>query len=121
MKPMLRIFRYLKFFPVQLVFNVLFNLLHILFNLGSYVLIIPFAELMFGMNGADLNSFLRDRKIIYKCCGQWKLAREYRNMGFTETFYKYKHDREGRRRLVSSLVWTNEGRQFLLDIIYGKK
>ncbi len=52
MKPMLRIFRYLKFFPVQLVFNVLFNLLHILFNLGSYVLIIPFAELMFGMNGA---------------------------------------------------------------------
>ena len=76
---------------------------------------------MFGMNGADLNSFLRDRKIIYKSCGQWKLAREYRNMGFTETFYKYKHDRDGRRRLVSSLVWTNEGRQFLLDFIYGKK
>ncbi len=35
-----------------MVFNVLFNLLHILFNLGSYVLIIPFVELMFGMNGA---------------------------------------------------------------------
>ena len=52
MKSILRIFRYLKYFPVQLSFNVLFNVLHILFNLGSYVLIIPFVELMFGMNGA---------------------------------------------------------------------
>ena len=72
---------------------------------------------MFGMSGADLNSFLADSHIIYKSCGQWRLAREYRNMGYTETFYKYKHDRTGHRRLASSLVWTEKGRQFLLDII----
>lgn len=47
--PILRIFRYLKHFPVQLCLNVLFNLLHILFNLGSYVMIVPFVELLFGM------------------------------------------------------------------------
>lgn len=76
---------------------------------------------VFGMSGADLNSFLCDRKIIYKNCGQWKLTRKYQNMDLTDTFYKYKHDRNGRRRLVSSLVWTNDGRQFLMDIICGKR
>ena len=72
---------------------------------------------VFGMSGADLNSFLRDQHIIYKCCGQWVLASGYRNQGLTDTFYKYKHDRNGHRRLASSLVWTEKGRQFLLDII----
>ena len=52
MKPMLRIFAYLRHFPVQITFNVLFNLLHILCSVGSYVMIIPFVELMFGVNGA---------------------------------------------------------------------
>ena len=51
MKPMFRILAYLKHFPVQITFNVLFNLLHILCGLGSYVLIVPFVELMFGLNG----------------------------------------------------------------------
>ena len=76
---------------------------------------------VFGMSGADLNSFLRDRKIIYKSCGLWKLTRKYQHMDLTDTFYKYRHDRDGRRQLVQSLVWTNEGRQFLLDIICGKR
>ena len=49
MSPILRIFRYLKHFPVQIALNVFFNLLHILFNLGSYVMIVPFVELLFGM------------------------------------------------------------------------
>ena len=49
MSPILRIFRYLKHFPVQIVLNITFNLLHILFNLGSYVMIVPFVELLFGM------------------------------------------------------------------------
>lgn len=48
MKPILRVFRYLKHFPWQIGFNVFFNLLHILFNLGSYVMIVPFVELLFG-------------------------------------------------------------------------
>ena len=51
MKPMFRILAYLKYFPVQITFNVLFNILHIVCSLGSYVLIVPFVELMFGLNG----------------------------------------------------------------------
>ena len=52
MKPILRILAYLRYFPVQITGNVLFNLLHILCSVGSYVMIIPFVELLFGMNGA---------------------------------------------------------------------
>lgn len=48
MKPILRILAYLKYFPWNITFNVLFNLLHIAFNLGSYVMIVPFVELLFG-------------------------------------------------------------------------
>lgn len=76
---------------------------------------------MFGMSGADLNSFLADSHIIYKSCGEWKLVRKYQHMDLTDYFFKYTHDRNGRRKLVKSLVWTEEGRQFLLDIIYGRK
>jgi hypothetical protein len=72
---------------------------------------------VFGISGADLNSFLADKHIIYKSCGEWKLAREYRNMDLIDYFYKYKHDRYGRRKLVKSLVWTSTGRQFLLDLM----
>ena len=52
MKSMLRIFAYLRYFPVQITFNVIFNLLHILCSVGAYVMIIPFVELLFPMNGA---------------------------------------------------------------------
>ncbi len=48
MKPIFRIFRYLKYFPWQIGCNIFFNLLHIMFNLGSYVMIVPFVELLFG-------------------------------------------------------------------------
>ena len=46
--PIFRIFRYIRYFPLQVGLNVLFNVLHILFNLGSYVMIVPFVELLFG-------------------------------------------------------------------------
>ena len=53
MKPLFRIFRYLRYFPWQLSLIVLFNLLHVLFNLGSYVMIVPFVELLF--NTGDIS------------------------------------------------------------------
>ncbi|MBP3762438.1 MAG: ABC transporter ATP-binding protein [Bacteroidales bacterium] len=49
MTPVFRILAYLRHFPLYISLNVLFSLLSILFNLGSYVLIIPFVELMFGL------------------------------------------------------------------------
>ena len=49
MKPILRVFKYLKFYPKEIVGNVLFNLLAVVFNLFSFVMIIPFVELLFGL------------------------------------------------------------------------
>lgn len=49
MKPIWRVFRYLKFFPKEICCNIFFNVLAILFNLFSFVLIVPFVELLFGL------------------------------------------------------------------------
>ena len=49
MKPIIRILSYLKHFPWHIGVNIFFNLLHIVFNLGSYVMIVPFVELLFGL------------------------------------------------------------------------
>lgn len=47
-RPIIRVFGYLKNFPVDIACNVLFNILAIFFNLFSFVMIIPFVELLFG-------------------------------------------------------------------------
>ena len=71
----------------------------------------------FGMSGADLNSFLKDQKVIYKCSGVWTIATKYVHEGYTDYLYTCKYDRNGRRKLVPHLVWTDAGRQFLLNFI----
>ena len=74
----------------------------------------------FGMEGRDLNSFLCDRGIIRWARGQWRLTQKYLHQDLTEDRYNYVHALDGHRKLVSSLVWTEKGRQFILDIISGK-
>ena len=43
-----RVFRYLKFYPWNIAANLLFNMLAVLFNLFTFVTIVPFIELIFG-------------------------------------------------------------------------
>ena len=45
----MRVFRYLRFYPTEITLNILFNLLAVLFNLFSFVMIVPVVELFFGM------------------------------------------------------------------------
>lgn len=71
----------------------------------------------FGLDGRDLNSFLADKKIIRWAQGQWRLTEKYQNQDLTEDRYRYVHGYDGRRKLVSSLVWTEKGRQFVLDML----
>ena len=71
----------------------------------------------FGLDGRDLNSFLADQKIIRWVRGQWRLTEKYKHQDLTEDRYRYVHGLDGRRKLVSSLVWTEKGRQFLLDLL----
>ena len=46
--PIVRVFRYLRFYPLEITLNVVFNLLSVLFNLLSFALIVPVIELFFG-------------------------------------------------------------------------
>lgn len=72
---------------------------------------------VFGMDGRDLNSFLADRNIIRWARGQWRLTQKYLHRELTEDRYKYVHDLDGRRKLISYLVWTEKGREFLMDLM----
>ena len=47
-QPIFRVFRYLRFYPKEITLNIVFNLLSVLFNLLSFVLIVPVIELFFG-------------------------------------------------------------------------
>lgn len=71
----------------------------------------------FGLEGRDLNSFLADQGIIRWGHGQWQLTRQFANKGLTEDRHVYIHGRNGRRRLVSRLVWTERGRDFVMNLI----
>ena len=71
----------------------------------------------FGLEGRDLNSFLADRGIIRWARGQWMLTPKYQHQGLTENRCFFYHGRNGRRKMESRLVWTEEGRQFILDLI----
>ena len=46
--PVLRVFRYLKFYPWNITANLLFNMLAVVFNMFTFVMIVPFVELLFG-------------------------------------------------------------------------
>ena len=71
----------------------------------------------FGLEGRDLNSFLADQGIIQWANGQWNLTDKYKGLGLTENRSFCYHGRDGRRKYQSRLVWTEEGRQFIFDIL----
>ena len=48
-RSILRVFRYLRFYPKEIVLNIGFNFLAVVFNLFSFVLIVPVVELFFGL------------------------------------------------------------------------
>lgn len=48
MKSIWRVFGYLRYYPWHLVGNILLNMLAVVFNLFTFVMIVPFVELLFG-------------------------------------------------------------------------
>ena len=73
----------------------------------------------FGLEGRDLNSFLADQGIIQWAHGQWNLTDKYKDQGLTQNRTFCYHGRDGRRKYQSRLVWTEQGRQFIIDILRG--
>lgn len=49
MKYVLRIFKYLRFFPKEIALNIFFNICYVFFALFSFGMIVPFVELLFGV------------------------------------------------------------------------
>ena len=50
MKEIYRVLRYLRFYPKEIGLNIFFNVLSIIFNLCSFVVIVPVVELFFGLS-----------------------------------------------------------------------
>ena len=48
MKDIWRVFRYLRYYPGHIGLNLLFNTLAVLFNMFTFIMIVPFIELLFG-------------------------------------------------------------------------
>lgn len=48
MKDIWRVYRYLKFYPWNIAVNLAFNSLAVLFNMFTFIMIVPFIELLFG-------------------------------------------------------------------------
>ena len=72
---------------------------------------------VYGIEGRDLNSFLADKGIIRWACGQWQLTPKYQHRGLTENRSFIYHGRNGQRKREMRLVWTEEGRQFIKNLI----
>lgn len=82
MRPIGRVFRHLRFYPKEIVGNVFFNVLAIVFNLFSFVMIIPFVELIFGATQAPVikPDFAFDQKTMTDWL-MWQLAQMKGDMG----------------------------------------
>ena len=70
-----------------------------------------------GIDGADLNSFLKDLNVIRKVHGCFHLTKKYRGLGLAAYRYRLGYGSDGRRKLKAKLVWTEEGRQFIKELI----
>lgn len=71
----------------------------------------------YGMTGSDLNSFLKDWNVIFKKGGAYHLTKQYRNQGLATHRYSVRYNSKGIGKLKASLVWTEEGRRFIKDLI----
>lgn len=75
MTPISRTFSYLRYHIKEIVLNILFNLLSVVFNLFSFVLIVPVIELFFGLSTppASLPDFAFNREALT----EWALYHLY--------------------------------------------
>ena len=72
---------------------------------------------LYNMNACDLNSFLKDQGIIRKQDGAWCLTRKYNNQDLARHRYKVMSNQNGQLRIKASLVWTDNGKEFIKELI----
>ena len=72
---------------------------------------------VFNMRAEDLNSFLVDKDIQRKHCGRYYLLSEYEGRGLAQDRTIYYYSLEGKIKRKTYLVWTERGRDFIMDLI----
>ena len=67
----------------------------------------------YGMSGAKLNQFLRDKRVIYKRGNKWFVYQKFANDGLVGYEIFMPEDKEIRR----TLKWTPKGEQFIRNLL----
>ena len=76
---------------------------------------------VFGMNAHDLNSFLVDMNIQRWCGGQYRLTPQYAELGLAADRLSISYSLKGKLKYNTYLVWTEKGRDFIMDLVkYGR-
>lgn len=68
------------------------------------------------MSARQLNLILNQMGIQYKQSGQWLLRAEYQDKGYVKTRTHVYKDKDGTMQSKLSTVWTQKGREFLIDL-----
>ena len=72
---------------------------------------------VFNMRAEDLNSFLVDKDIQRKRGGRYYLLSEYDGRGLAQDRTIYYYSLEGKIKRKTYLVWTERGRDFIMDLL----
>lgn len=72
---------------------------------------------LYNMQPRDLNSFLVDKNILRWCGGQYRLTPALADCGLAQDRTIYYYSLEGKIKRRTYLVWTERGRDFIMDMI----
>ena len=72
---------------------------------------------VFGMSAHDLNSFLVDMKIQRWGGGQYRLTPQYAELGLAADRLSISYSLKGKLKYNTYLVWTEKGRDFIMDLV----
>ena len=76
---------------------------------------------VFNMNAHDLNSFLVDMNIQRWAGGQYRLTPQYAELGLAAHRLSIGYSLKGKLKYNTYLVWTEKGRDFIMDLVrYGR-
>ena len=72
---------------------------------------------VYNMRPEDLNSFLVDQDVQRKRGGRYRLLSPYEDQGLAQDRTIYYYSLEGKIKRRTYLVWTERGRDFIIDLI----
>ena len=72
---------------------------------------------VFNMDAHDLNSFLVDMNIQRWAGGQYRLTPQYAELGLAADRLSIGYSLKGKLKYNTYLVWTEKGRDFIMDLV----